>query len=684
MALNGVNTIQMDSRNQVRSIVEWEATQNKNNNTSTITVRVYAYFQYAIYSTASHNRVVNIHGQSSTVNSAIGNHPNGVKRLLATVTKTVQHNNNGDLRARIRVTSPFRVTYAGQYINQANHDFYIDLDKIPRQSAIDSVTDAWLPFDRPTFYITAHVSSYRHTARLRVDGVTIATLPNLAPGFHEFSLTQAQENNILNRMRNVVKKEFEITLETFSGSTKIGTTTSGTGEFNIPSYVVPVITSVTQSEANAELAGHNIGAYINERSRVRVVVDATGDFGATIKEIKTTILGQSYIGSNITSGVIVTSSTTLSIQVVVTDTRNRTSTQTLTYPVVNYVKPTAISTRGFYRVRPDYPGGYLTYVIDEKNGDMVSTDITLVVANLGTYNLPWQYKIEILRSDSTTWEELEWGQGDIQYNHEVELKGSKGIYEHAPISGDYYIDPLYSYSFRITVWDQLETSTFMYSIQSGFVLMDFHSSGEGIAFGKSSELQEFEVSLPVRFYGAATTHTLTNKATDNLLERWRRLDGTLLAALMFNRDTNEGDDLRLHLYNDQNQWQTYFSFKSDGTFLAGGQPLADYVVDYGQNSNGYWEKWKSGKLIQWGYKVLPAKQTTPYGSLHYVRHDNLIVFPIAFTGSPEVNHSVYDNYFSSVTYFNVTSYDSGSVYLYAGTSLNRQCGVSWVAVGKWK
>ncbi|TFI04706.1 hypothetical protein E4P35_14960, partial [Thiopseudomonas sp. 4R-3cl] len=316
-------------------------------------------------------------------------------------------------------------------------------------------------------------------------------------------------------------------VETYSGSTKIGSNASLTSNFYISSLVVPTIGSVTQKEANAAIAPHNVGAYINERSRVNVVVDAEAIYGARLKEIKTTILGQSYIGSNITSSVIVTSNTTLRIQVVVTDTRNRTSTQTLTYPVVNYVKPTAISTRGPYRVRPDYPGGYLTYVIDEKNGTMVSTDITLIVANLGTYNLPWQYKIDILRSDSTTWEELEWGRGDQQYNHEVELKGSKGIYMHAPISGDYYFDPLYSYSFRITVWDQLETSTFMYSVQSGFVLIDFHHSGEGIAFGKSSEINEFEVALPVRFYGAATTHTLTNKATDNLLERWRRLDGTL-------------------------------------------------------------------------------------------------------------------------------------------------------------
>lgn len=573
MALNGVNTIQMDSRNQVRSIVEWEATQNKNNNASTITVRLYAYFQYAIYSTAAHDRVVNIHGQSSTVNSAIGNHPNGVKRLLATVTKTVQHNDNGDLRARIRVTSPFRVTYAGQYINQANHDFNIDLDKIPRQSTIDSVSDTSLPFDVPTFFITAHVSTYRHTARLSVDGVTIATLTNLESGFHYFTLTQTQEDNILNRMKNVVEKEFEITLETFSGTTKIGTTTSDKGTFSILADVVPIIRSVTQSEANAELADHNIGAYMNGLSRVRVEVNAEGDYGATIREIKTTILDQNYTGSDITTPVIVTDNTVLTINVVVTDTRGRTATESLTFPVVNYTKPMAVvETRGFYRVRADYSGGYLTYVVDEKNGDMVSTDITLVIANLGTYNLPWSYKIEILRSDSTTWEELEWGQGAEYTLHELELKGSKALYEHAPISGDYYIDPLYSYSFRITVWDQIETSTFMYAIQSGFVLMDFHQSGEGVAIGKSSELLEFEVALPARFYGAATIHTLTDKTADNMLQQFRRLDHSLIAALAFNQGNN-GDELNLHLYDDTETLKTTFTFKEDGTIIAGGRQV---------------------------------------------------------------------------------------------------------------
>ena len=26
----------------------------------------------------------------------------------------------------------------------------------------------------------------------------------------------------------------------------------------------------------------------------------------------------------------------------------------------------------------------------------------------------------------------------------------------------------------------------------------------------------------------------------------------------------------------------------------------DYIIDYGNNSNGYWRKWKSGFIEQWG------------------------------------------------------------------------------------
>ena len=95
MALNGTNNITLDSRGQVKSMIEWSATQSINNNSSTITVKVYSYFQYAIYASAAADVIVNIAGQSQTVSRVIGSHPNGVKKLVATVTKTVQHDSEG-------------------------------------------------------------------------------------------------------------------------------------------------------------------------------------------------------------------------------------------------------------------------------------------------------------------------------------------------------------------------------------------------------------------------------------------------------------------------------------------------------------------------------------------------------------------------------------------------------------
>ena len=31
-----------------------------------------------------------------------------------------------------------------------------------------------------------------------------------------------------------------------------------------------------------------------------------------------------------------------------------------------------------------------------------------------------------------------------------------------------------------------------------------------------------------------------------------------------------------------------------------GDMAKDYIIDYGNNSNGYWRKWKSGFIEQWG------------------------------------------------------------------------------------
>ena len=46
--------------------------------------------------------------------------------------------------------------------------------------------------------------------------------------------------------------------------------------------------------------------------------------------------------------------------------------------------------------------------------------------------------------------------------------------------------------------------------------------------------------------------------------------------------------------------------------------MKDAVIDYGSNANGYWKKFKSGRIEQWGYKTAAG-----YGP-------HVLTFPISF------------------------------------------------------
>lgn len=581
----------MDSRDQVRSRVEWSATQNIENNTSTITVDVYTYFQYAIYANVSADVIVDIGGQKSTVSRVIGSHPNGVNKRVARVTKTVKHNNDGTLRVRIKVTNPFRVTYAGQYLNNANHDFTITLNTIPRQSELTSVSNFTLPSSTgPTINIKSHVSSFRHNADLKVNGVFITNLRRVAAGTHTFNLTSAEQNKILNLMSNTTSTKFEVVLGTYSGDTFIGKTQTKTATVSVSGSVVPVINSVTQSEANNELKDKGLSVYIQNQSRVRIQTKATGMHGARIKEIKVTAPGKIYYGSDITTDVVNVSNPNqvpFSAQIEVTDTRNRKTVHNITRDVSRYSVPIIDINDGIYRESWDSDLG--KYVPDQVDGTRLHFDVRVTVPYLKGNNDDVMASA-VLRDDANDgWIQF----GDFYmdpYRYDYSIDNENDIlWFRISVPFPPEISTLYSYQIAVEITDKISTTRYIYTVPSGFAILDFHNSGKGIAVGKVSEKPNtFEVALNAEFSGSVNTKdsitisTGTQNPTDNTLLRFRRKDGTRHSAFMYN-ETDQA--LYLHLYS-RTGWKSYFTFKDDGTFLAGGKSV-DFSVakPIGNNSN---------------------------------------------------------------------------------------------------
>lgn len=58
--------------------------------------------------------------------------------------------------------------------------------------------------------------------------------------------------------------------------------------------------------------------------------------------------------------------------------------------------------------------------------------------------------------------------------------------------------------------------------------------------------------------------------------------------------------------------------------------ISDYIIEQGENDHGHWEKWVSGKLIQYGSKKVTHQGTTEQWGSVYLSDPTTITYPIPF------------------------------------------------------
>ena len=120
------------------------------------------------------------------------------------------------------------------------------------------------------------------------------------------------------------------------GGTETGSS-SVTLTLNVPSSVVPSITSVSTAEAASGIASQ-FGGYVRTRSKLTVGISASGAQGSTISAYRTTLDNVTYTASSFTSNTLNTAGT-LTLTVTVTDSRGRTATTSKSITVLDYSPP---------------------------------------------------------------------------------------------------------------------------------------------------------------------------------------------------------------------------------------------------------------------------------------------------------------------------------------------------------
>lgn len=429
-----------------------EASQSIANNTTTINYTLSIYRSSSISSTASKDYSIKING--ITVASGTNTIGGSGTKTLKTGSTTISHNANGTKSFSYSFSQEIDITWSGSKIGTLTQSGTGTLDTIPRATTPTLSASSAELGKTITISTPRASSSFTHKLTYKIGSQTGTISSSVATSY-----TWTIPLSLANAIPSATSGTVTITCQTLNGSTAIGSK-SISFKVTVPSSVVPSC-SVAVSDSNTTYKT-KFGAYIQNKSKAKVVVTASGAYSSTIKSYKTTINGVSYASASFTSNTL-TKSGTIAITTVVTDSRGRTKSVTTNISVLAYEAPKITS---FSCNRADSTGAYCDDC-QYLNANINFTIASLSQKNDKTYTL--QYKLK----SSTTWENV--------------ATGSVYSFNSSILSSDAILDINSSYDVRLQVKDYFTTAYAYWDIGTAFTLMDFHSGGRGIAFGKVSE-----------------------------------------------------------------------------------------------------------------------------------------------------------------------------------------------------
>ena len=407
---------------------------------------------------------ISINGGSETRYSVSYTLPMGTTKTI--VDKTITINHKADGTGRISVRTWMDTDISAGVIEKSQS---LTLTTIPR------ATTPTMP--NPTMGNTVTInlprasSNFTHTLTYAF-GSTSGTI---ATGVGT-SASWAVPLNLANQVPNAASGTGTLTCKTYNGSTLIGTK-SINFIASVPASVVPTIPAVSIAEATEGLAA-KFAAYVQNKSTLAVTITAAGAYSSTITKYETTILGAKYSGASFTSQVL-TGSGSVSVSVTVTDSRGRTTTQASTITLRPYFEP-RINGMMVWRIN--------TSGTAADDGPRVAVAMDFEIAEVGTRNdrvFSLQYKKE--SDPDTSFVEFSGGQASWTYS------GTQYFISAPEISMDY------AYTIRLVITDYFGSVQQDFTVPTAFTIMDFRSTGKGMAIGKVSEKDALEVAMDAYF-----------------------------------------------------------------------------------------------------------------------------------------------------------------------------------------
>ncbi|MCU1441143.1 MAG: pilus assembly protein [Rhodoglobus sp.] len=328
---------------------------------------------------------INIDGQPN--NGSIAGYDFTVIDVLPLTSGTTVINHNADGTKTISVSASFSESPGGIGSGTASGSFALttiprastatfEISSVP-QSSVDAGTALTLDMNRASSGFT-HTLSYDFGPASNPTALTNQTSGLGASSGVGASTTFTPPLALLNSIPNNLSGVLTLRTTTYSGATLIGTTTS-TLAITVPtgSSYEPDFGTITNSEGTAGVAAA-IGAYVQSISKLALAItSATAPYGATVVSSTVTVGGVLVLsGAGAVSGTMpapIVGSGTVAVVGTVTDSRNRTHSETVNVTVLPYSQPVIIAAQ----VRRALSGG----TVDD-DGTYIRADINAAVQSL--------------------------------------------------------------------------------------------------------------------------------------------------------------------------------------------------------------------------------------------------------------------------------------------------------------
>lgn len=447
------------------NLIVTPGTQSIPNNTTVVSYRIEVekLSGSGYWASGSFPWSVNIDGNTRSGSISSYDFRSYTKLTLSSGSFTISHNSNGT--KSISVKASFT---GSSSLGTATASGSENIKTIPRASTVLTFNNFTIGNNIPWSVDRKH-AAFTHTVRLVVSGTTIATATSQGAS-GTLGINASAKTAILNKLSSTSKNvAATLQVDTFNGSTKIGTTQSKTATGIARDVDIKPSASITNIAEGASGLSAFVGTFVQNKSRLNVKSNGTGQYGATIKEYRVTIDSVHYYGSNITSSVVSRSGSLL-VTLRVMDTRNVTETVQRRIDIEQYYNPKiTVFTASRYPTQ-ESTDLRVTYAFDiapvaKKNNKRV----------IIRYRRVDQYNTNVINSTES-------------YSLPQTAHISPGV-----------LNSNYSYEVDIILQDSFNTGDNVImtaEIGTGWEFINFNASGKGLAFGKVSEISDgFEVNM---------------------------------------------------------------------------------------------------------------------------------------------------------------------------------------------